>query len=544
MPSLDQILKDTMIFTAGGGQAGNMLTVDATVTTSTPQPTVSTDQNVIQNNPVWTWQHETDVPETFKSISSLVRGMGMNYHMPMAVCDSISLQEVWITTAKDVKCQLPVDPSCVLGKFKIDSGHIPASTTGFWQLEAQVDQSILIVYGYKVLANGTVQPLTDYKNFGPDLMPDPGAGPAPARSALWVPGPNQKGASVHLDFSLRVILAWSLTCCKERPDFTPGPPLMGVNRLFPHAMVMTSQPVKQIKALIVVNRPATSSMAGPLAPEPGSNLSVGDTMLPNISPGLWTDANDSVAWIPLPLWDRLFDYYTVNPISDGMTNTTWVFAADGAKNTQRTGTGLIQRLDPVSKQYAGRNFVKQARQGDFDNLHLAPRMAASPLLRIPNVGLDSIAMAPFCFHDCLHTHARWGAVYTDKPVMGFDNNFNPYSVAGAPTVPHNQEVDLNLIAPAGFGYQASAVMIGGKLLDAGRWNVFFHHGMAYANAIWDDNLFATARSAVEFFAKNELKGPDGTRSTACFYWRLVFGGTATTAMERVKILNLSGCANL
>ena len=543
MPSLDDILKDTMIFTAAGGQTGDPLAPEATVTTFEPHPTVSTDENVIQNNPVWTWEHEPDVPQTFNNIRSLVRGLGMNYAMPMPVCNTISLEEVSITTTDDVKRDLPLEESFVIRKHKLDSGHIPASSSGFWQLEAQVDQSLLIVYGY-ALKDGNVQPLTaaDVQALGSDLMP----AQTLQRSTFRVPGPSRDGASVHITLApLRIILAWSLTCCKERPDFTPGAAIMGVNRIYPHAMVMASQPLKQVKALIVVQRPAKSPHAGVLPAEPGSNLTSGDEMLPDIRPGLWADTNNSPALIPLPMWDRIFDYYTVDPIGDGMTNTTWVFAADGAKNVQRTGTSLIQRLDPVTKQqYRARDFIKLPRQGDFDNLHLAPRMAAPSLLRIPNVGLDSIAMAPFCFHDCLHTHARWGAGYTDKPVKGFDNNFNPYSVAGAPLVPHNQEVRLNLIAPAGFGYEALAVVVGGKRLDAGRWTIFFHHGMAYANAIWDQSLFDTARSAVEFFAKDELKGPDGTRSTACFYWRLRFGGTATTALERDKILNLNGCRNL
>ena len=540
MPSLDDILRDTMMFTASPVGPRTTVGPGDAITTSTPAPHISTDEAVLKKNPVWNWKHDPNTPNELTAITSLVRGMGMNYAHPMGVAKSIRLEEVEVTLAAGGgRVSLPVTRDFVIRKHKMDAGRIAPSSSGLWQLETELDQSILIVFGYTV-DDGTVKPLTaaDVAKLGGNLMPLP---------SIDLPFGRKLKPSDEQVFTvapLRIIVAWSVTCCKERPDYTPGDPLLGVNRLYPHAMVMTSQEVEKIRSLIIVERDAKSSHSGRMPPEPNSNLPSGDEMLPDLGPIFFADTNVKHSLVPLPFWNNIFEYYSLDPFGQGATSC--VVTKPGVTKERVSGT-LIQRLNIAGPSAVyEKGFVhKVARQGEFDNLHIAPKMVAPASLRIPGIGLDAISMAPFCVHDCLHTHVRWGLEFTDKAVRGFDDVGRPYTEAGAPLVPVNQEVSLNLIAPAGFGYEARAVMLGTEPLGAGAWTVFCHHGLGYANGLWDPKLFDLARSTVELFAKGERSAPDGSRSTACFYWRLRFGGAPNVPpMERIKILDLNACRNL
>ena len=126
--------------------------------------------------------------------------------------------------------------------------------------------------------------------------------------------------------------------------------------------------------------------------------------------------------------------------------------------------------------------VKTAGQGEFDNLHIAPKMVVRPQYvtskRIPKeklLGLDRITMAPFCFHDCLHMHVRWGAGDNDAQNRGWRDEETPNALAGAPLVPTNQKVTLNLLSPTSFEYIAEA-----QGVRAGTWQIMLHDGPADA----------------------------------------------------------------
>ena len=87
----------------------------------------------------------------------------------------------------------------------------------------------------------------------------------------------------------------------------------------------------------------------------------------------------------------------------------------------------------------------------------------------------SVTMAPFCFHDCMHMHFRWGADYNDIQNRGWKDDETPSALAGAPLVPANQKVTLNLLSPVSFEYIAEA-----NGVRAGTWQIMLHHGLAYA----------------------------------------------------------------
>jgi hypothetical protein len=126
--------------------------------------------------------------------------------------------------------------------------------------------------------------------------------------------------------------------------------------------------------------------------------------------------------------------------------------------------------------------TKTAGQGEFDNIHIAPKMVIRPEYltsdRIPKeklIGLDRITMAPFCFHDCMHMHFRWGADYKDIQNRGWLDEETPSGLAGAPLVPPNQKVTLNLLSPTSFEYIAEV-----QGVRTGTWQIMLHHGLAYA----------------------------------------------------------------
>lgn len=74
------------------------------------------------------------------------------------------------------------------------------------------------------------------------------------------------------------------------------------------------------------------------------------------------------------------------------------------------GTTGLQKQDLLPRTMV--DAVKWPRQGQFDSIHLAPRMKADLLLarsdlQMPAYSdtLSEIIMAPFCEHDCMHVSA-------------------------------------------------------------------------------------------------------------------------------------------
>ena len=72
-------------------------------------------------------------------------------NMTMTVCDSIEVERVAISLSPSSPVLLPLDPEHVVAKFKLDHGHIPASTSGWWRLEANTDWSMAVVFGHEIV---------------------------------------------------------------------------------------------------------------------------------------------------------------------------------------------------------------------------------------------------------------------------------------------------------------------------------------------------------------------------------------------------------
>jgi hypothetical protein len=196
--------------------------------------------------------------------------------------------------------------------------------------------------------------------------------------------------------------------------------------------------------------------------------------------------------------------------------------------------------------------IKWPRQAQFDSIHVAPRMRAHLLMGRPGLdsaeyvdSLSNIRMAPFCEHDCFHTHWRWGANWNDyrqtpllknrKPISGFgpssgDAKFAgvgaPYTIIGAPLVPLNQEISIAFESEHVFEYTAKMK----KDVVPGIWQAVYHHGSAYAVSI-------VAKGQVNFLV-NGLTGASVDSvppQFSEFYWTLRYQDTIDGALSRIEI---------
>ena len=364
---------------------------------------------------------------------------------------------------------LPIEQRFVVGKFALDSGAITTDQTPLWRLEANIDSSILIALAYD-LVDGQLQPVDPDTVERPDFFRqfvdriDTGSVIIAVRA-----GPP------------RFVVAVSLTLGKERNDCEPGE-ILGAARIGPHVMVRATVDLLEVEATITQVRPQKTTKHG------GAD---GAEMQDTVGQILMTDRNRGDEVLPgfSPHWDNVFDYYHVDLQSDAAFRAREFKVVD-SNAPARTISGAVEKLSLGTYQAA--TIRKVARQGAFDNLHLAPRMKVSFRHKGADVNLVNIAMAPFCIHDCLHTHFRWGdalgqpstdsgLIHIPRSNMGFDERNVPYSKRGAPLVPINQSVFLKLIGTSGFRYRA--VARSDSPIRPTEWTLFNHHG-SYAAIAW------------------------------------------------------------
>lgn len=378
----------------------------------------------------------------------------------------------------------------------------------------------------------------------------------------------------------RVLVALTLTACRERSDYEPAG-VVGMARLYPHIMVKANIPLKKIEGSIRFDRPTETTTRGEVT-EAGKRgcCRTYDGTDGIISASVFTDANSNDSGVlsllpPLPFWSTFFSYYQVDAFQ--------VFGSERMKmvrtdrpDARQNAEGLVER-DVVGGIFTQTAVKKVPKQGEFDNVHLAPKLTllnvqavrmkdpspgtipigiAPPLADLPITNraalrLDDITMAPFCAHDCFHMHWRWGAHADSKWVRGWDAT-GPYKVAGAPLVPLNQNVDVWLRSPSSMTYHAVAGSDDeGSLLPSGEWQVLMYHGASYAVAITGAlSLYLAQLGFNVLAAPVELIANTGVPlschdSTALFYWWARFKPQVTTGVvtpvERVTIYNIRGC---
>jgi hypothetical protein len=488
------------------------------------EATSATDQSdIYENNPIWSFDSPAFVGATVRVANVNCKVRSMDY-MSMKVLDSIEWGPVAISSDKLGRVELPLTETFLLRSRYVKEGSIKTgdstmaqglasgaarafdSANGdYWLLPAKLDQSFEMVFGYELLP-GFKNPLSvltsdDYQS--DHFMQQSG-------SAVSHTDPGKPPVSTLRPPPLQVIVVVSLVCCKERYDFVKLN-VLGTGRIYPLVMVVANSPLQYAAGSVTLTRPSKTAMTEIMD----------ETMTSDIGSAFFTDRNDGF-FDPKAWWSNIFDYYYIDPPAGKYKLVTP--ADKGRKRTISKGvketflwpdTGKLDSLT--------RDVIKLAGQGEFDNLHLAPKMVdleANPGL----TGLDKVTMAPFCVHDCLHMHVRWGDDATDFYNRGWVGQ-TPYAKAGAPLVPGNQEVNLEVLSPVSFRYTATA-----ENPSLGQWQIFMHHGAAYALSFNADAV--SARKIVQVDSKLHWQGVAGGPWTT-FYWLLRYGQDDAGQFERI-----------
>lgn len=506
-------------------------------------------QERIENAELWRWQYPSGQVREIRNITCRARTM---HKMAATVCDKIVFHELRVKLFGEAEHVLPLESRFEVGRLSRRTGEIPGSSSGLWQLRAKTDSSFMNVLAYRLEPSGW-EPMTreELVDAGDEAMP---TGDLVEHFKFKFTGQNVVTGKVAKP---RLVVVLSLVCCKERNDCEPSESL-GAARIYPQVMVMGNVNVERVEATIEMWRPSTSMHA---EHDP-------DGMQSNIESLVFTDTNmDHTAGIlPVPRWDEIFDYYHLDPHRFLANRQTIAETApEGTlpgelcfvdrEALKRTIPKAVSRFDPdfegdptmlereLERRFYGnvQDILKLEGQGEFDNLHVAPQMRqAFEIAKTAETGpalqyLDDIAMAPFCVHDCLHTHLRWGdlklppGLTMPKSNRGWHGG-QPYSRLGAPLVPSNQSVYVSMPAKHAFRYRAVA-----HNAFAGTWTVFNHHGSYYATGEWPgaaNVALEGAKVLIDHAVDSDEPWTDDSwgalpspaDSWSALYWRLRWGG--------------------
>jgi hypothetical protein len=557
------------------------LEVDESFEVAKPEIEAS-DYETPHEVPIWRWKHEADTPWRIRNVSCRSRSASYRtYAVATAIEWGFESETekgplkncVRIVNLAGKVIELPVTKDFVTYKARIRGGQIANNQTDLWKLPSNHDQSLVMAFVYSLEPGQPPRRMTaDQANdFGDDFMPQGGAA-------------AQTGAEVHGETSAdlehpRVIVILSLTTCKQSEDFAPGG-IVGMGRIYPHVMVMSNMPLSRIEATVRVNRPEKSILTKDKVEPPADigskfmDIFTGpkgccstydhdaDTDEDTINSVFFADANDfSISTLkdpPLPFWSNFFAYYLLDAHQTISNQTVVAVTRDKDMWRLRDPAGMIIR-QPVTGPSDYAKLIKLPCQGEFDNLHMAPKMKLHKVKRAihsekvleadnPSVGLggapmvsfkdfdvplaslhlDDISMAPFCSHDCFHTHWRWGKDATDTSQLGFAGAV-PYKKAGAPLIPDNQSIKLWLRAPNLLTYAATVWPQGEKPISANEWQVIMHHGSAYALDITAYMMAYLAKFSVDTFCGQPVFYADAEALTtpitsamsfSVFYWKL------------------------
>jgi hypothetical protein len=626
MPSLDEILKDTLVKMGGVANAAGLTEFEPGIETLARRPTPDPLRGPAAQ-PVWVWDY-TGVRE-------------VNQAMPMnrvenlevwsrTVADMHGVDQGWMTVAMPLewgpvivtlpqeRVTLPLTQRYFVKGYMLSSASY-AGGNEWWPLPGDMDQSFASVFLYDLTSRQPNQPpaTVDAARYNsPAFMPDPDVdvGDMPVG-----------GTGVSEDRHV-VCVVMSLVCMQERADFEPSG-TVGMGRFYPHFMIMSNKRMPAvmtiagqrfsvgIEAAIRVARPDRSGYHGTFANPGGApRIMQHPDMDPVILPVLITEPNekrgiDPLDLLPVPYWDLMFDYYVPIDYRGGASNliarNQMTRVVDRHLVGRRRLKGALRHLDytklinmvssamagapllqllPPSLQPLGavaagvalsrpslqaavyhntfplqprkvdksdflprvrNDVIKLPGQGTFDNLHLAPRMKLDKVIGTPEMNapnwqplqdtLDTVRMAPFCEHDCMHTHWRWGLAFkgginpNQLPLRGFvasaEARFagtgKPYQDVGAPMVPLNQDLDI------GFGSN-SHLLYSARIADIapGVWQPVYHHGSAYV-------LGFPAFGALLFAATKA--GVANSQESSELYWNLRYQAARDGALERVEI---------
>lgn len=545
MPSLDDLLMQSMLFTATHGRA-HADPVHEKFRSSRPVPQTAADlgedldEETVRNNAIWQMSWDPAAPGTFTDITLLSRGMGMDYRMPVTAYDRLEFREVRAIRTNGASVDLFLDAAHMIGAWEGRVGQIRPLSDVFhnprsiWKVPTRIDSSMLVAFGYRLDGpQARALSMVECEVLGQDLMPPPGT----PRPRVTFTAREGASAVVRVDYP-RYIVVVELVLCRENPDFVPGPDMIGFARIHPHALVWSTEGLERVETTIVMARPRKAMNHGdPAMHTRHKALLVTDT---NVS---HTEETFAGIDVPVPVADALYDYYEDSPVSafaervptdddHPLQRLGEVTLADARFTSKRRIRGAVKRRTAiVSKADEHRDVVKWPRQGQFDNVHLAPRMR----LVLDSLGDgrgsivvdDSLPMVFVCLHDCCHMHVRWSALFDDPAIAGWENG-QPNAGPGRPGVPENQTVFASFPTQHTLRYRAVAETVG-----AGDLTVVCHHGLAYAVHEWPDS------AAIIFGLQNGLDtlaaayaepymGASESDPWALFYFRVRTTGHLTS----------------
>jgi hypothetical protein len=524
---------------------------------------------------LWSWQKAG--PNQFVDINCRAREAGYKLHavLPRVTFGLDGAPQVEVITAGAQQLLLPLDDEYMVGQFFVEEGTVPKGGHRLWPLEMLHDSGLVMVFVYELSVDSSGQIIVPFGKFQPS-----GAGnwqpvrpaekellaemaPAVPDKDAWLEvmtGPfmrkggelAQTSATTYDDKTTsvlqpRIVVAISLATCRERADFEPGG-LVGMAKIFPNIMVCSSIWLSSLRATVKIERtPSTTAL------DSGNGKSMGTccNAYSEVGAMLVADANESGMQIDgpgpldlptqMPFWGGTFAY--VKPEAHMSYTGQRLKVVDRSKTETRTYPGGTRRLVLGSRELT--SVKKEPGQGEWDNLHLAPALYLdlASMVRIapPKLGdrggsitseyandpatthTDKVWMAPFCSHDCFHTHWRWSAeVGAAEWTYGWDAT-GPYKKAGAPMVPLHQDVELELHGPSSYSYHAQSTYGGAHL--PGTWDIVMHHGAAYAQSIvswlkfWGAQINVTFQQGVTSFY--DSKGTQLTVGHApLMYWLL------------------------
>lgn len=223
---------------------------------------VEADYNTPHDVNIWRWSHAASKPWLVSDVYCRVRSAKYRSHK---VLDSIEWgfeaseargvfkNCVRITNLAGKRVELPLTKEFVAYKAAIIGGRIVDGQTDLWKLASKHDESLIVALLYSLEPGQPPRAMTaaEANDLGNDFMPSGGAA-APTN------------ADVHGDTSAdvahaRVLVVLSLTTCKQSEDFAPGG-AVGMGRIYPHIMIMSSMALNRIEATVRLNRPEATIM--------------------------------------------------------------------------------------------------------------------------------------------------------------------------------------------------------------------------------------------------------------------------------------------
>jgi hypothetical protein len=482
---------------------------------------------------LWRFQHTGSTPHTLTSVTARVRDTGYKTHSVLTEVkwgrlDGTSITpEIQIVTETGATLNLPLSLDYVHSKYQVAGGWVGENELDFHPLEAYLDHGLVIAFAYEI-GGGSVRPyvpsttdpseaaLTDYLSSG--------AGAADAESDRWyskmydgdfMAGTNPtmtttggtRGVTV---FPPRVVVAVSIATTRERADFEPGG-IVGMARFYPHVMVRANVRLKRIDTAMKATRPTSTTTL-----DTGNGTVSGTccNAYSDIKSILVADSNED-PWGPndafKPFWSGVFSYYEIDP--EVRLGGTRLHMVRRDRPSTRTEPKCGYR-DLATSPETVTSIEKRPRQGEFDNLHIAPRLRLDASfvtyraaiawppgskqfdsITASDMRLDQIAMAPFCSHDCLHMHWRWspgGARW----IKGWGSGVSPYAEEAVPMIPTNHDLDVIMNGPNAITAveQAFPTSTPGedstRTMRADYFQIFFYPGMAYAQGIvtWRESV--------------------------------------------------------